>query len=107
MNTPESVRSRTERRDRALTLRHRIAITVATASAAAVGVVGSLVAAGTTSTSTVATVTPMASAGDDSVTGDDGVNRPASTPLSTTTVTSGNASKAVTVSGGSTVAKKP
>lgn len=103
-----TVPSRAERRDRALRLRRRITATVAAAGVTGVGVAGFLIAqnatTGTTSTA-VATIAPVA---DDSVTGDDGVSRVASSALSTAPATSGSATKATTVSGGSTVvARKP
>jgi hypothetical protein len=105
MRTSSSIRSRAERRDRALALRRRIVATMAAAGVTGVGVVGVLVAQPATTGTTVATVT---SAGDDAIFGDDGVSQERPGSLSTSTAATGSAGKATTVSGGSTVvARKP
>jgi hypothetical protein len=108
MKTPTSSRSRAERRDRALHLRRRITATVAAAGVTGVGVVGFLVAQSATTGTTSTAVATVTAVGDDSIVGDDGVAQAAPGSLSSGTATSGSASKATTVSGGSTVVvKKP
>jgi hypothetical protein len=107
MKTPTSTRSRAERRDRALHLRRRITATVAAAGVTGVGVVGFLVAQSATSGTTSSAVATVTAVGDDSIFGDDGASK-ASGTLATGTASSGSATKATTVSGGSTVVvKKP
>ena len=107
MKTPTSTRSRAERRDRALHLRRRITATVAAAGVTGVGVVGFLVAQSATYGTTSSAVATVTAVGDDSIFGDDGASKAPGT-LATGTATSGSATKATTVSGGSTVVvKKP
>jgi hypothetical protein len=106
MNIPTATRDRSERRDRALTLRRRITTAVAAAGVGTVGVIGYLVAQSPAKT-TVPTLSTITSVGDDTVTGDDVAQRGSATSLSPGTATTGNAASATVVTGGSTAVKKP
>jgi len=106
MNVPTATRDRAERRDRALVLRHRITIMVAAAGVGAVGVIGYVVAQIPAKT-TLSTVSTVPSVGEDTVSGDDAVQRASPTSLSPGTATAGSAASATAVTGGSTVVKKP
>jgi hypothetical protein len=106
MNIPKASRGPAERRDRALALRRKITTVVGAVGVSAVGVIGYLVAQSTTPT-TVQIVSAVTSLGDDTVTGDDGAQRVSATSLSPGTATAGSAGRATTVTGGSTVVKKP
>jgi cell division septal protein FtsQ len=106
MNIPTASRERAERRDRALVLRRRITTLVAAAGVGAVGVIGYVVAQSPAKT-TLQTVSTVPSLGEDTVTGDDAVQRASATSLSPGTATVGSPASATAVSGGSTVVKKP
>jgi hypothetical protein len=106
MNIPTATRNRAERRDRALALRRKITTMVAAAGVGAVGVIGYVIAQNPANT-TVPTVSTVTSVGDDTVTGDDVVQRASPTSLSPGTATTGSASSATAVTGGSMVVKKP
>jgi hypothetical protein len=99
---------RVERRDRALALRRKIKAVAGAVGVAGVGLVGYVVAVGTPTktaipaVSAVRTVTAVITVGDDGV-----VSKTTTTTLAPGTATAGTAASAVTVTGGSTVVKKP
>jgi hypothetical protein len=109
-----SHQDRVERRDRALALRRKIKAVAGAAGVAGVALVGYFVAVGApTKTAipvpsavrtitSVRTVTTVIKVGDDGV-----VSKTTTTTLSPGMATPGTATSAVTVTGGSTVVKKP
>ncbi|HVC04171.1 MAG TPA: hypothetical protein VND88_05810 [Candidatus Acidoferrales bacterium] len=109
MSSPPPHQDRVERRDRALALRRKIKAVAGAGGVAGVGLVGYFVAASAptktvtpAAASLVRTVTTVITVGDDGV-----ISKKTTTSLSPGTATPGAAASAVTVSGGSTVAKKP
>ncbi len=98
---------RVARRDRALALRRKIKVLAGAGGIAGLGLVGYFVAVGAPKTaipavSAVRTVTTVITVGDDGV-----ISKTTTTTLSPGTATAGTATSAVTVTGGSTVVKKP
>ena len=105
---------RVERRDRALALRRKIKAVAGAGGVAGVGLVGYFVAVGAPkmtaipAVSAVRTVTSVRTVTTVITVGDDGViSKTTTTTLSPGTATAGTAASAVTVTGGSTVVKKP
>jgi hypothetical protein len=105
---------RVERRDGALALRRKIKAAAGAGGVAGVALVGYFVAAGAPTNNaipapsavhtitSVRTVTTVITVGDDGV-----ISKTTTTTLSPGTATAGTATSAVTVTGGSTVVKRP
>jgi len=107
METPQSPEERAERRDRALVRRRRFNGVAAAGGVAGVSLVGYLVAVAPSQASlqpvaAVRTVNTVITVGEDGV-----ISKTTTTSLSPGGAATGAATSAVTVTGGSTVARKP